>query len=173
MNSWIEAWDAESAVQIRARDLHTPDRLRGIIFLSHFVYVGASSKSSNTAKVVFNVAVCELFRIAAIEIIEIGRQYLMEGQRSRFRALVNLPDRDRRVETRWGSRAAARNARRKDPVIPIVHHTKRKDTGGVRAEERGVMLRIFPVGWICSAFESEVSPSPKCHKILPSPVPLS
>jgi hypothetical protein len=72
LNSWIEARDVESAVQIRARDLHTPDRLRGT-FLSHFVYVGASSKSSNTAKVVFNVAVCELFRIAAKEIIEIGR----------------------------------------------------------------------------------------------------
>ncbi len=94
LHSGIQAWDAEGTVEICAVDPHVPDGLRRSD-LSNFEDVGSRSGSTDTAKVVFHVAVCKLIHTAAEKTIETGVKNLVKCEGGRFGGFVDLPYRDR------------------------------------------------------------------------------
>lgn len=46
-------------------------------------------------------------------------------------------------------------------IISIVHHAEREDATGVVTEERWPVLRVKPVCWVVSIFESVVPSAPE------------
>src|SRR5215470_2962104 len=123
LDSRIEAGNAESTVEIGPRDTHTPHCLRAAL-LGYLIHPRARAKSSNTAKIVLHVAVGETGYIATKIAVQIRWQDLMKGQRSRLRALINLPNRDGCIQTRRGPRTSAGYPSGEHPIIAVVHRSQ-------------------------------------------------
>ena len=100
----IQARHAECAVGVGPRDLHSPNGLRCALW-RHFINIGAASYGPHTAKVIFHVTVGKLIDTAPKKAIEVGRQNLVRSKRCRLRVLVDLKDRNRRVQARWSCRS--------------------------------------------------------------------
>ncbi len=97
LHPWIQARHAISAVGVGPRDFACPHRLRRALVASlHNI----REPRSYPAKIILYVTVGEQIDAATEIAVEVGRQYLVKGERCRYRVLVDLEYWDCRVQAR-------------------------------------------------------------------------